>query len=82
MVASLLDEIRAEEAARKQNRCPIGKILRDLDEKARGELAAALADSLFTNVAIANVLNRRGYAVTPTGKSIGAHRRGVCGCQR
>ena len=79
---SLLEEIRLEDADRARVSCPVAYALSTLDEKQRVELEAALADETITHIAIARVLIRHGFKMSAQGKSVGAHRRGSCGCYK
>ena len=78
---SLLGEIREENAMRSRMACPVGRALVEFAEKDAAELQSALDDATLTSVAIARVLHKRGYAISLAGKSVGAHRRGACGCR-
>lgn len=78
----LLDDITMTNAALRPNQCAIRHALDEMAEADRDDLEAALADISITHVAIARVLNQRGYPVGTHGKSVAAHRRGQCGCAR
>lgn len=76
----LLDEFRQEQASRKQVQCKIKNILSSMDKDDIAALEDALGDDAIQHITITNVLRKRGYDV---GKhSVGAHRRGQCGCSR
>lgn len=73
----LLDEI-AEESVEKATRCPVGLMLRDMDDAGREELQEAL-DSPHPAVLIGKVLRKRGHELSD--RSIQNHRRTSCSCK-
>jgi hypothetical protein len=78
----LLDDIKEVSSAKRDNGCPIHQTLKRMSSEDQADLDAALADPTVTHVAIARVLNQRGYPIGTNGKGVAAHRREQCGCTR
>jgi hypothetical protein len=76
----LLDDITAEQDKTQPNRCPVAKIIPQLNDDDLADFDAAMHDDSIRHVAIARALERRGYRVT--GKSIASHRSDSCACAR
>lgn len=60
-------------------RCTVGKMLALIPPDDRATLVTWLADDTFTSTAIARELKDE-YGESPSGFTIGRHRRGDCSC--
>ena len=76
----LLDEIGEEQERTQPNRCPVAKVLPEMDKDDRADLEAAMANPALRHVANARALERRGHRVNANG--IAAHRGESCACAR
>lgn len=73
----LLDEV-AQQSVATTTKCPVGLMLRDMDEEGRQELQEAL-DSGYAAVLIGRVLRNRGHELND--RAIQNHRRQSCSCR-
>lgn len=75
-----MDDIRAEQEASRVVKCPVSRLLTEIDGNDATDLTAALGDESVANVAIARALSRHGYSVRAD--AIANHRTGRCACPR
>lgn len=76
----LMDDIRAEQDAKRVLKCPVARLIAELPDKDSDDLRAALDDDSISNVAIARALERRGHNVRAD--AIGNHKTRRCACPR
>lgn len=76
----LMDDILAEQDASRVVKCPVSRLLTDIEGKDATDLTAALGDESVANVAIARALGRHGHSIRAD--AIGNHRTGRCACPR
>ena len=80
MTVGLLDEIREQVAAARGLRCPVARVMAELDKRDAGELRAAMDDRSITGSAIGKALRARGLRISDEG--IRGHRNRTCSCQQ
>jgi len=75
-----MDDIRAEHDAGRVTKCPVSRLLDDIENADKADLIAALDDKSIPNAAIARALERHGNTIRAD--AIGNHRYGRCACPR